>query len=63
MQDEYRTMHDMLANIFGMNEVRGNDCVSQMELQLDIVDVVHKEVDDENARKFYSLLKEAKAHS
>ena len=42
MQDESRTMHTMLADIFGMHEVRGNDCVSQMELQSDVVDVVHE---------------------
>ena len=59
MQDKSRTMHVMLADIFGMHEVRGNNCVSQMELQSDVVDVVHKAVDEKNARKFYSLLKEA----
>jgi hypothetical protein len=30
-----------------------------MELQSDVVDAVHEEVDDENTRKLYSLLKEA----
>ena len=59
MQDKPRTMHAMLVDIFGMHEVRGNDCVSQMELQSDAVDGIHEEVDEENARKFYSLLKEA----
>jgi hypothetical protein len=58
MQDESRTMHAMLADIFDMHEVR-NDCISQMELQSDVVNAVHEEVDNKNARKFYSLLKEA----
>ena len=31
MQDESKTMHARLANIFGMHEVKGNDCVSQMD--------------------------------
>ena len=60
MQDESRTMHAMLADIFGMHEVRGNDCVFQIELQLDVVDAVHEEVDDKNMRKSYILLKETK---
>ena len=59
MQDKSRPMHAMLADIFGMHEVRGNDCVSQIELQSNVVNAVHEVVDDENARKFYSLLKEA----
>jgi hypothetical protein len=60
MYDKSRTMHAMLADIFGMHEARENDCVSQIELQSDVVNAVHEEVDDENAKKFYSLLKEAK---
>jgi hypothetical protein len=60
MQDESRTMHAMLVDTFGMHKVRGNDYVSQMKLQSDAVDAVHEEVDEENARKFYNLLKEAK---
>jgi hypothetical protein len=59
MHDESRTMHAMLADIFGMHEVRGNDNISQIELQSDVADVVDEVVDDENAKKFYSLLKEA----
>ena len=58
MQDESRTMHDMLVDIFGMHEVRGNNYVFQMKLQSDVVDAVHEEVDEENAMKFYNLLKE-----
>ena len=42
MQDESRTMHATLADIFGIHEVRGNNCVSQIELQSDVVDVVHE---------------------
>jgi hypothetical protein len=53
-------MHAMLADIFGIHKVRGNDYVSQMELQSDVVNAIHEEVDDENARKFYSFLKEVK---
>ena len=45
----------MLIDIFGMHEVNGNDYVSQMELQLD---AVHEKAHEENAKKFYSLLKE-----
>jgi hypothetical protein len=60
MQDKSRTMHTMLADIFSMHEVRGNNCVSLMEIQSDVVNAVHEEDNDENARKFYSLLKEAK---
>jgi hypothetical protein len=60
MQDKSRTMHAMLANIFGIHKVRGNNYASQIELQSDVVNAIHEEVDDENARKFYSFLKEAK---
>jgi transcription initiation factor IIF auxiliary subunit len=60
MYDKSRIMHAMLADIFGMHEARENDCVFQIELQSDVVNAVHEEVDDENARKFYNLLKEAK---
>ena len=51
-------MHAMLADVFGMHEVRENDCFSQMELQSNVVDVVHEDVDEVNTSKFYSLLKE-----
>jgi hypothetical protein len=47
MQDESRTMHAMLADI------------SAFSACMLTVDAVHEEVDNKNAKKFYSLLKEA----
>ncbi|XP_059435265.1 uncharacterized protein LOC132168170 [Corylus avellana] len=53
--DESINMQAILHDVFGMHKVREDHCDPQMETQADAV--VHKEVDEDSARKFYNLLK------
>jgi hypothetical protein len=48
-------MNAMLRDVFNMHESRGNEFVSHMEVQLDVVKSVQDAVNDETARKYYNL--------
>jgi hypothetical protein len=57
--DESRTMHAMLQDVFGMHDIRADDGECQVEVQAeDVPEAVEEEI-DENARKFYNLVKDA----
>jgi hypothetical protein len=57
--DEETTMGAMLHDVFGMHDVRTDEGLSEMGLEAKVVEEDQEADDDECAKKFFNLLKDA----
>ncbi|XP_059461829.1 uncharacterized protein LOC132190807 [Corylus avellana] len=57
--DQSGNMHAMLRDVFGMHDIREDNCESQVVVQGD-EEIVVEEADEVDVRKYHKLLKEAK---